>query len=470
MSATVAPPLWEPASSRMRTLVCWGIGADSTGTLLRLLAAPERFGLLPDLSDLVVVHAVTGEEFRGSIDFAQRLVLPRLRAARVRLVQVCRTGTTDAEGITVLSDTRSAVTIHAAGPYRLGDEHSAAGTLPSLAGPHRCSIRFKGTVLDRWAAAEFGGHSFRRAIGYSAEEQRRADVDTNAVRLRAQSGGLQCVPWYPLIEWGWTRARVEAYVAVVTGERVSKSACRFCPYSGTAPSRLEQEARLRAEPGEAVRALLLEHRAVALNESSPLYGHESLAGRLAEDEANSAIVAAFRKKVAEGPTSVYEVRRVYTAARTPDCVRLHGKRCARPGWWCRSPRTPACRAAHGPVVPRCEGAPGCRRAALKGTAWRAVNAYWRGSRESCEVVVRLLAEKPGVTAVRGQLSGIVRAVYLEQAGGYPRAEGFFVAAPTGVVDKQRNGFEGLWTQVSGRQGLWSPKKRGNVLHHQELIS
>ena len=49
------------------------------------------------------------------------------------------------------------------------------------------------------------------------------------------------------------------------------------------------------------------------------------------------------------------------------------------------------------------------------------------------------------------LSRIVRAVYLEQLGGYPRAEAFFVAAPTGVRDKQRPGFEGFWTQVTGRR-------------------
>jgi hypothetical protein len=218
-----------------------------------------------------------------------------------------------------------------------------------------------------------------------------------------------------------------------------------------------------------VRALLLEYRAVALNEYSPLYGEQSLAARLAEDVRNAPVLAAFRAALADGPSTVYQVRRVYKAARTPDCRQVHGARCSRPAWWCRHPRTPVCRQDHGEGVPWCEGAAECRQPVGKGNAWRAVNAYGYGSRGFCEGAIRLLAQEPDVVAVPGPRSGIVRAVYLDQAAGYPRAEGFLVAAPAGIRDKQRSGFEQLWTQVTGRQGHWSPGMCEDRLYRQHII-
>ncbi|MFD0332238.1 hypothetical protein ACFQZC_38600 [Streptacidiphilus monticola] len=202
--------LFDPAppapSGRMLTQLNWGLGVESTAWLLMVLDDPTDFGLLPDLSDLTVVHSVVGEEWRDSLDFADQHVLPRLRAARVRLVQVARAGAVDADGITVLDDSRSSQRIWSAGPRRLGDEHESAGTLPSLAGPHECSIKYKGWVLDRWAELALAGQRVRRVIGYNADETRRADKDAKLQEQRnARAGRVLCEPWYPLIERGWTR-------------------------------------------------------------------------------------------------------------------------------------------------------------------------------------------------------------------------------------------------------------------------
>ncbi|MFE5108279.1 hypothetical protein [Streptomyces sp. NPDC056663] len=57
------------------------------------------YGLELDLSDLVVVHAITGDEFVDSLDYVNRLVLPLLRARSVRLVQICRAGKSDTDGV-----------------------------------------------------------------------------------------------------------------------------------------------------------------------------------------------------------------------------------------------------------------------------------------------------------------------------------------------------------------------------------
>lgn len=140
------------------TVLSYGLGADSTAILVEFLDHPERYGLASDLSDLIVVHAVTGDEWPDTLDYVDRLVLPRLRRAGARLVQVARAGRQDADGVVVLDDSRSPRRICARGPWRLSDELREAGTVPQIANGRRtCSIRFKGWVLDQWTEAEFGG-------------------------------------------------------------------------------------------------------------------------------------------------------------------------------------------------------------------------------------------------------------------------------------------------------------------------
>ncbi|GAB2966021.1 hypothetical protein GCM10023080_029790 [Streptomyces pseudoechinosporeus] len=156
------------------TVLSYGLGTDSTAILLQFLAAPERYGLRPDLADLVVAHAVTGDEWPDSLSYVDRLVLSLLRRARVRLVQIARGGP-DADGVVILDDSRQPRRIFAQGPWRLSDELRAAGTVPQMArGKRTCSIKFKGWCLNQWAAAEFGTSSFRRVIGYHAGELDRA--------------------------------------------------------------------------------------------------------------------------------------------------------------------------------------------------------------------------------------------------------------------------------------------------------
>ncbi|MCX5078746.1 hypothetical protein OHA84_38040 (plasmid) [Streptomyces sp. NBC_00513] len=133
-SGTLPPAL---SARKRKTVLTWGLGADSTAEILMFLNNPAAHGLEPDLSDLVIVHAVTGDEFRDSLSYADRLVLPLLRAWRIRLVQVCRGGPRDADGVLVLDDSRAPRRIHAAGPWRLSDELRTAGTVPMLASGHR---------------------------------------------------------------------------------------------------------------------------------------------------------------------------------------------------------------------------------------------------------------------------------------------------------------------------------------------
>ncbi|MEE1775604.1 hypothetical protein PUR25_05985 [Streptomyces sp. JV181] len=43
------------------TVLSYGLGADSSAILLKFIDDPAGYGLKEDLSDLIVVHAVTGD-------------------------------------------------------------------------------------------------------------------------------------------------------------------------------------------------------------------------------------------------------------------------------------------------------------------------------------------------------------------------------------------------------------------------
>ncbi|MEU5978487.1 hypothetical protein [Streptomyces sp. NPDC047315] len=437
-------------------MLSYGLGADSTAILLQFLAAPERYGLLPDLSDLVVVHAVTGDEWPDSLSYVDRLVLPLLRRARVRLVQVARGGPEDADGVVILDDSRQPRRIFDRGPWRLSDELRAAGTVPQMVKNRRtCSIRFKGWCLDAWAAYEFGTASFRRVIGYHAGELDRAENDTAIQRgLNADAGRTICDPYYPLILAGMDRAAVEAYVLAQLGVPIRKSYCAQCCFSGVCASRDAHEERLRDHPHVAAGVLRMEYVSQALNERVALYGTTSLRKRLTQDGRNAAVLDAFETALDQAPYAVYEVRRIYHAARTADCRQWHGKSCRAPRWWCREARTEQCRADHpaGDFTPSCSGPEECRGPTSKGQAWRSVRTVFEGRRADAEAYVWAVAAEHGTSLERGEHSGVERAHYLTEGESYPTVGAYLVAAPAGVRDKQRPRFEERFTQLTGRYG------------------
>ena len=121
-------------------------------------------------------------------------------------------------------------------------------TLPSLSFARRgCSIKWKHDALDRyvqgvsrglnkadalpeWHAAQRAGLKITRVIGYDAGEVakgRGRDRRTGTL-IREDE---RYVYRYPLIEWGWNRARC---IEVITAQGLPvplKSACFFCPAS-----------------------------------------------------------------------------------------------------------------------------------------------------------------------------------------------------------------------------------------------
>ncbi|WP_157171033.1 hypothetical protein [Nocardia araoensis] len=369
--------------------VCWsyGMGVESTCGIVRTLLEPEfrPAELRGDLSNLIVLIAQTGDEWTSTCDLVATHVLPLLQRHSVRLVEVARKGPSAADGIVVLQDTRQPVQLHPDpekyGFYALSDEHRGNGVLPTLGGNRTCSAKAKGMPLDTWRATHLGSAPYVHAVGYNAEETRRIATDSSVTL-----GGRRH-PIYPLHAAGWSRAHRQGYLF---GVWWPKSCCRQCCFVSQ-PGWPEQLARFHAAPAEAYKHVVDEYVAVALNRNSGLFGPgRSLTDRLRRDGAHH-VLALAEAQLDRCRWAVYRVRRCYTA--------------------------PA-------------------------RAWRAVDTVAHGRRtETVEILHRIAA----TLQVPCDLDGDHTRVWLtEPATTYPRLEEFFVAAPDGVMHKQRAGFDARW--------------------------
>jgi len=207
----------------MVTVVSYGMGVDSTAMLIGMHANGER----PDL----ILFADTGSEKPETYAY-----LPVINAWL--------------EGvgfplITVVKNARPK-----SGDKSLGDSCMRLGVLPALAyGQHQCSLVWKrdpqigfvsgcktlivnGTLVEDhpgWApaiAAWSAGELVTFCIGYDAGA--RDSCRSYKAEGKASKG---CTNRFPLVEWGWDRARCEAEIAGAGLAVPMKSACFFCPAS-----------------------------------------------------------------------------------------------------------------------------------------------------------------------------------------------------------------------------------------------
>lgn len=317
----------------MPTILSWGLGVESTSILVRWILEPETRPC--DLSDLLVVTAMTGSEHRDTKLYAEEFVLPLMRQHNIRYVQVARHGPKEADGITVLSDTRQPNCVYTEGDYKLSDELFAAGCVPSFAGIHRCSLKSKAWVIEGWLASEFEKSTFTgivyHAFGYNAEETSRVRKSDEAFAVRHVAFGFNAeeikrvdraksfdtavrVGFYPLVEWGWTRQQCIDYLQGVFGARASRSSCVFCPFCSINDDVL---ARHRNHPDQVAEALLLEFVSLAMNPRGTLYRDRSLR-EVTEAAGHEEILAIFEERRQAQQHAVYRVRRIYNAKSNPD--------------------------------------------------------------------------------------------------------------------------------------------------------
>ena len=98
------------------------------------------------------------------------------------------------------------------------------GTIPVMAGgSHVCSLKFKGQVMQRFAAAAFPDAPIEWLVCIEADETRRTS------RFRPDRSARQTFA-YPLQEIGWDRDTCARVIAACWPHPVRKSSCTFCPF------------------------------------------------------------------------------------------------------------------------------------------------------------------------------------------------------------------------------------------------
>jgi hypothetical protein len=291
-----------------KVILSYGLGVDSTAILVRWLTEPASRDF--DLRDLLVVTAMTGDEWPRSGALVEEHILPLLRKHRVRYAQVARASCSQTDGIKVLDDSRDPHRLYLEGAYKLSDEMFEEGTIPQTGGKRLCSVKAKGWVLDTFIEDVTQGHPYRNAIGFEADELERVAKD-----FVQTVGKTERTAFFPLVEWGWNRLVCEEYLEAQLGVEWPKSACVYCPFAITSKAkRAAMVERWRVEPELGLFALLMEHNALALNPRMGLAGGLRMideVARLAPE-----LAAKHRERLESTPHALYDVERAWYGAIT----------------------------------------------------------------------------------------------------------------------------------------------------------
>lgn len=398
---------------RKDVVLSYGLGVDSTALLLRWLTEPESRDF--DLDRLLVVTAMTGDEWPRTAALVEEHILPRLREAGVRYAQVARAGSSEADEIEVLDDTTEPRWVFAAGAYKLSDELTAAGTIPQSGGNRICSMKSKGFPIDKYLELH-APDATRHAFGYEAGETSRADkceeqmagrlvfgfesTEEGRARRATEYDTPHRVAEFPLIEWGWNREDCQRFIERITGvPDWPKSACVYCPFAlgskdGRERTLLRYDTRIEA----LMQTLILERRAICLNPRQGLIAGDRLIALITARRRQQAL--AFWLELYRTPHAVYEVRRLWRAKR-------------------KNPLRVA-------------------------NTNRDLRVLATGSRQACVWHVRSLGAVD-------RADGIER-VYLLRAGEtLPRREHFIVAGPAGAIEKSLPSFPHWWAEAEHEQ-------------------
>jgi hypothetical protein len=234
----------------------------------------------------------------------------------------------------------------------------------------------------------------RIAFGFNSEEGERVarSMTYNTVHRTA---------FYPLVEWGWNRARCEEYLRDVFAVEWKKSACVYCPFTPLRGAALQ---RHREHPDAVADAMLLEYLSLALNPRATLYRDRSLI-QITRDDGNQHAAEGYESRLASLPWAIYRVRRIYSGRGKAD----------------RAVERQAVYASHAAAISA------LRNLGLNGTA---------------ELI-----------ELRGILYGFIER---RSETVFPCREEYIVAAPAVVEDKARHGlphFEVKWRSLQMR--LWT---------------
>jgi hypothetical protein len=322
------------SSADLIPILSYGMGVESTAILLRFLEEPDTFEF--DLSQLIVIVAMTGDEWEDTRMDVEQHILPRIREHNIRLVQVARAGPSQRDGISVLDDGRRPPKLYTAGAYKLSDELMSAGTVPSFSGQHRCSLKFKAFVIESWLQRNVYASGIRHTFGYNADELGRVAKSDRAIariifgfnsdeQARVKKGQQYDrsyrVGHYPLVEWGWDRQDCHLYIKEVTGVDWQKSACVYCPFARVDARMI---ARQHQFPDQVAQALILERLSLAMNPRAQLYKKEPLY-QIVNASGNQSALHDFQARLDDEPWALYRVRRIYQPKASYEGSGVHRK-------------------------------------------------------------------------------------------------------------------------------------------------
>ncbi|GAP99749.1 hypothetical protein [Leptolyngbya sp. NIES-2104] len=333
-------------------ILSMGCGIDSLSLLIEYIENPESRDF--PLENLIVVHAVVGGESIGTKRLMEEVFFPFCRQHNIWVIQVCRNGEYEKDGITILASTRQPTKFYLRGDYCLFTHLIMSGTVPQRGGNGRlCTLKFKGWVIDVVALLLFRDSPRQRYIGFNADEAKRAKIESSADekspyyligynadetgRLKDKSFGNQQAYDYaigfnadeagrikesqerrqifrfPLIEMGhgrqWCEARVNEFVTRFTQGRITQGKKSFC-VNGCPFSECNGKKRQRGnnthgdlrqdwlnEPEYGGEAAFMEHIAIAINEHQPLYVKQLVLEILCETR-NYAAIAHYERLLA----------------------------------------------------------------------------------------------------------------------------------------------------------------------------
>jgi hypothetical protein len=303
-----------------KTILSYGMGVESTAILLRW-CFEEATRPCP-LDRVVVITAQVGDEYKDTGRDVETYVLPMMRRHRIRFVQVARHGHREADGISILDDSREPIQVFLDGDYKLSDELKRNGTVPQYGGVHRCALKFKAWVIEQWLEANLRGRA-HHAFGYNSEERRRIDQSEHAIRERIAFGfnadegrridrsceynTLTRQAFYPLLEWDWNRAKCLDYIREKVGVTWRKSACVYCPFNALKDGAIDRHLE---HPDQVADALVLEHMSMALNPRATLYKGKSLI-QIAGNSGEEVALNSYRERIEAVKWARYRVRRIY---------------------------------------------------------------------------------------------------------------------------------------------------------------
>lgn len=422
-------------------VLSYGMGVESTAIFMRWVNDAKSRDF--DLQDLVVITSQTGDEYPDTKVLVEKHFLPLIRKHNIRFVEVARAGHLEEEGIVIMQDTRNPREVHIDGTYpggtyyKLSDELRTNGTVPQFGGEHRCALKFKAFVIEKWLADNlYDQEEIHHAFGYNSDEESRiasseegikarnegqtpvafgfnADEEDRIERSKEYNSSIR-IGLYPLEKWKWNREACHDYIKSVCGNRWEKSACVYCPFNACTPEKIE---RMKRYPAQVAQGVMLEHVSLSMNPRGTLYAKGALVDILQKDGAKE-ILNAYNQKLDKMPWALYRVRRVYSK---------------------------------------------------KGTADRCVEKLETGTRASMgdRLIKAARAGKLEIVTKRA-ITYVYTKTRVEDQ--YPAVEDFFVAAPAVVETKARYGvdrFERVWKTALDRIAA-GPRVSGDVTDAKEI--